>query len=103
MSLEDVLYGGHMSIEGELTDTFFKMIHELHERTAGHARESREAFLRLQEQMRKDKEELIEKINNVNINAIEKNHKVELKVSTLAAGVAFIISAVTEALKHIFK
>lgn len=103
-----------MAIEGELTDTFFKMIHELHERTAGHARESRESFLRLQEQMRKDKEEVLEKvnqdkievmekINDVNINAIEKNHKVELKVSTLAAGVAFIISAVTEALKHIFK
>lgn len=104
-------------VDHSLYEFVSSFMHGLHERVGQHSQESRnnfasiqnqmkEDFTSIQKQMKEDKEDLLDKINSindkvntVNINAIEKNHKVELKVVSIASIVTLIISSFAEAIK----
>lgn len=88
-------------------------MHNMNERIGSHAQEMRNAMsvmdakmdsnnAAMLKQMRDDKEDLLDRINIVNVNSIEKNHKVELKVTSIAAVVTVIVSMVAEAFKGLF-
>lgn len=81
---------------------FMDLVKDINERIGNHALESRKNFKEIHDQMHKDKQELIEKINAVNLHSIEKTHNLEMKVASISVFVTVLFSAATEWLKSKF-
>lgn len=80
-----------------------EMISDMNERQSGHAQEFRNNFKEIRDLSKKDKEELIHRINDVEKALTEKHHKTELKMSGISATVAIIMTGIVEFFKASLK